>query len=78
MSNHPTLDEVKAYVAEKGYHFDAEHFYDYYSASGWKMQSGKPVKSWRQCCVTWERNDRSGRGERDERAIPESLRAYDF
>lgn len=52
----PTLQEVSEYVAEKGYHFDPQHFFDYYEASGWKMQSGKPVKSWRQCCVTWERN----------------------
>ena len=53
---HPTIEEVKAYVQEKGYHFDPQHFFDYYDASGWKMQSGKPVKSWKQCCVTWERN----------------------
>ncbi len=52
----PTLEEVKAYVQERGYHFDPQHFFDYYDASGWKMQSGKPVKSWKQCCVTWERN----------------------
>ena len=73
---HPTIEEVKAYVAEKGYHFDVEHFHDYYSASGWHMQSGKPIKSWKQCCVTWERNwkgERHGSGE-----VPESLRAYDF
>lgn len=53
---HPTIEEVKAHVQEKGYHFDAQHFFDYYSTSGWKMQNGKPVKSWKQCCVTWERN----------------------
>lgn len=52
----PTIEEVKAHVREKGYHFDAQHFFDYYEASGWKMQNGKPVKSWKQCCVTWERN----------------------
>lgn len=52
----PTIEEVKAHVLEKGYHFDPQHFFDYYEASGWKMQSGKPVKSWKQCCVTWERN----------------------
>jgi len=52
----PTIEEVKAYVQERGYHFDPQHFFDYYSASDWKMQNGKPVKSWKQCCVTWERN----------------------
>lgn len=53
---HPTIEELKAHVLEKGYHFDPQHFFDYYEASGWKMQNGKPVKSWKQCCVTWERN----------------------
>lgn len=53
---HPTIEEVRAYVSEKGYHFDPQHFFDYYEASGWHMQGGKPVKSWKQCCVTWERN----------------------
>ena len=65
----PTVDEVAEYVREKGYHFDPKHFHDYYEASGWRMQSGKRVKSWKQCCVTWERNHKgdepSGQGEFD-------------
>lgn len=52
----PTLDEVRTYVKEKGYHFDAEEFYHYYQSSDWHMSSGKPVKNWKQCCVTWESN----------------------
>ena len=52
----PTIEEVQAYVAEKGYHFDPQAFFDYYSASDWHMQNGKPVKRWKQCCVTWENN----------------------
>lgn len=55
-ASHPTIEQVKAYVQEKGYHFDPQHFHDYYEASGWHMQNGKPIKSWKQCCVTWERN----------------------
>lgn len=56
---HPTIEEVKSYVKEKGYHFDPQHFWDYYEASGWHFASGKPIKSWKQCCVTWERNNRN-------------------
>lgn len=52
----PTLEEVKTYVREKGYHFDAEEFFRYYDSSDWHMSNGKPVKSWKQCCVTWESN----------------------
>lgn len=69
---HPTLEEVMAYVAEKGYRFDPQHFFDYYEASGWKMQSGKPVKSWKQCCVTWERNCETKKGAEN------ALSAYNF
>jgi hypothetical protein len=50
----PTIEEVKAHVKEKGYHFDPQHFFDYYEASGWHFANGRPVKSWKQCCVTWE------------------------
>lgn len=53
---HPTLEEVKAHVEEKGYHFDPQQFFDYYEASDWHFRNGKPVKSWKQCCVTWEGN----------------------
>lgn len=50
----PTLEEVRAYVDEKGYHFDPQSFFDYYTVSNWHFSNGKPVKSWKQCCVTWE------------------------
>lgn len=52
----PTIEEIQAYVTEKGYHFDPQAFFDYYTASDWHFANGKPVKSWKQCCVTWESN----------------------
>lgn len=57
----PTLEEVQAYVREKGYHFSPKSFLDYYEASGWHFKNGKPVKNWKQCCVTWESNHRYDR-----------------
>lgn len=75
----PTTEEVRAYVQEKGYHFDPRHFFDYYDASGWKMQNGKPVKSWKQCCVTWERNwKKNNSGKVSTDGIPDFLRDYDI
>ena len=59
----PTREEVRAYVKEKGYHFDPDHFFDYYDASNWHLQGGKRVTRWRQCCVTWERNAKGKQGE---------------
>lgn len=54
----PTLDEIQAYVREKGYHFSPQSFFDYYEASAWHFSNGRPVKSWKQCCATWEGNHR--------------------
>lgn len=50
----PTIEEIKAYVKEKGYHIDAESFFAFYESKGWKV--GKtPMASWKSACVTWER-----------------------
>lgn len=73
---HPTIEEVKAYVREKGYHFDPQHFFDYYEASGWRMRNGKPVKNWKLCCVTWERNASSDAKPRQETI--EAFAEYDL
>lgn len=50
----PTLDEVKAYVQERGNLIDAQKFYDYYETAGWKDSKGQQVKNWKQKAITWE------------------------
>lgn len=53
----PTLEEVQAYCAERHNKVDPAKFYDYYEANGWVQgKAGKPVKDWRACVRTWERN----------------------
>lgn len=52
----PTRDEVREYVKAKGYHFNADEFFDYYDSANWHKADGKAVKNWKQCCVTWESN----------------------
>ena len=55
----PTLDEVAEYIKEKGYHFQPSTFLEYYENSSphpWHMANGKPVKSWKQCCTTFEQH----------------------
>jgi len=48
----PTLEDVKAYFAEKGYSdMAAERAFNYYEAAGWHDSTGKPVKSWKQKMV---------------------------
>ena len=66
----PTIEEIQAHIEAKGYHFDARQFFDYYEASDWHFKDGKPVRNWKQCCVTWEGNHHSttreqGRGRND-------------
>ncbi|MBQ1294677.1 MAG: hypothetical protein IIY21_11600 [Clostridiales bacterium] len=50
----PTLEEIKAYVIDKGYHFDPEAFFSYYESNGWKVGKN-PMKSWQSACITWEK-----------------------
>ena len=51
----PTLEEVKAYAAERGSDVDAKRFFDYFTAGDWKDSRGNPVRSWKQKFLTWER-----------------------
>ena len=57
----PTYDEVDAYIREKGFHFNAKDFIDYYEADDWHYGTGtkrKKVESWKRCCLTWEKQRR--------------------
>ena len=57
----PSVEEVAAYVTEKGYGIDPEAFVAYYTAKGWKVGSS-PMKDWKAAVVTWVKRDReSGR-----------------
>lgn len=53
----PTLDEIKAYVNEKGLRMDAEAFFDHYEANGWKQSNGNKIKSWQAAARQWARRE---------------------
>lgn len=53
----PTVDEVRAYCAERRNNIDAEQFVDYYAARGWFAGKQK-MKDWKAAVRTWERNSR--------------------
>ena len=62
----PTVDEVRAYVNEKGYAINPEAFVDFYTSKGWMIGSNK-MKDWRACVRTWVRKDKTrGRSDRQE------------
>ena len=49
----PTIEQVEAYITEKGYHFDAEQFWNHYESVGW-MIGKNHMKDWHCACATWE------------------------
>lgn len=74
----PTLEEVKEYCLERNNSVDAETFIDYYEANGWVQGKGKPIKDWKACVRTWERNrineHKETRYEREKRLLEEMLK----
>ena len=56
----PTLEEVIAYCLERGKGVDAQKWYDYYSANGWKVGKN-PMKDWKAAVRTWERSADNGK-----------------
>lgn len=60
----PSLEEVTAYVRERGSPVDPQGFIDFYAAKGW-MVGKSPMKDWRAACrnaESWERWNRGTRG----------------
>ena len=56
----PSLEEVQAYCSERQNSVDAAHFLDFYAANGWVQGKGKPIKDWKACVRTWERQSYGG------------------
>lgn len=52
----PTLDEVRAYIEEKGYNVDPERFMDYHDSNGWRVGKN-PMKDWKATVRTWAKNN---------------------
>lgn len=57
----PTVDEVRAYCAEKGYPIDPERFVDFYSSKGWMVGKNK-MQDWRAAVRTWSRKEQATNG----------------
>lgn len=74
----PTIEEIRAYIFEKGYTFDAEAFYAFYESNGWKV-GRNPMKNWKMACTTWAKNNRNnnnnyGRFKTNSDAFDESVK----
>ena len=60
----PSVNDVKQYAESIGHpEFDAEHFVNYYTATGWRLKGGQPIKNWHACARDWIRRDEKRRQE---------------
>ena len=64
----PTLEEVRAYVREKGYNLDVEKFLRYYTESNWRDARGKQVKNWKLKLMVWDRPKHSNFADNGKQA----------
>ena len=55
----PTVEEVEAYISEKGYDIDAHRFVDYYESNGWMVGRNNRMRDWKAALRNWSRNDYS-------------------
>ena len=54
----PSLDEVRAFFAEKGYS-GADKAYEYYAVNQWRDSHNTPVKNWKSKMIAnWMRDDK--------------------
>lgn len=76
----PTLDEVRAYCAERGNKVDPEAFFDFYESKGW-MVGKSHMKDWKASVRTWEKREKEvaprKREKRRETVFEHNLRAID-
>lgn len=49
----PTLEEVKAYIAERGYTVNADAYFNHYESIGWKVGKNT-MKNWRASVGKWQ------------------------
>ena len=69
----PTIEEVKAYCAERNNNIDPEAFIDHYQSNGWRIGGKSPMRDWKAAVRQWERNDfSSGRTRKKQEMVNKS------
>lgn len=53
----PTLQDIQDYCKERNSNVDADKFFNYYEANGWKVGKNS-MKDWRAAVRTWENNNK--------------------
>lgn len=53
----PTVEEIQSYCLERNNNVDAEQFFDYYTANGWRVGKNA-MKDWRATVRNWEKREK--------------------
>jgi len=76
----PTLEDVRAYIRQRGSSVDPVQFYEYFTAdpkNSWVDAKGQPVRNWKQKVITWEKFN-LGHGNGKTRAAQDLDNTYDM
>lgn len=60
----PTIEEVAAFIKEKGYTVNATAFWNYYESNGWMIGKSK-MKKWKAAVATWQTKEHGNRQRKD-------------
>ena len=74
----PSVDDVRAYCQERKNNVDAQSFIDFYTTNGWVQGKGKPIKDWKACIRTWEKNNRRSVSNSKDKFTQFEQRDYNF
>ena len=67
----PTIEEITAYIEERGSVVDPIRFFNFYESNGWKVGKN-PMKDWKAAVRTWEIRDKE-----DKKNAPKASRKPD-
>lgn len=72
----PSAEEIAEYIKERGSNVDADKFFDYYEANGWKVGRSS-MKDWRAALRIWERNESSKKEKTLDEILEEALADFE-
>lgn len=60
----PTIQQLQDFISEKKYSVNAETFFNYYEANGWKVGKNS-MKDWKAAVRTWQSKEKTQKPEID-------------
>lgn len=52
----PSIEQIQAYLDEKGHTWSAEDFYNHHESKGWVVGKA-PMQKWKSAVATWNKNN---------------------